>query len=200
MKEEEKKEEQFDLVDELQKIDKPKKKLKTKYKILIIIGIIIAIPLFTYFVRWYLYYSWDKMQKTDYLLKVNFGEITPKKEVKKKLFLPFEKTDNHYRVLYILSNYKVYSYYNDSYYKIDPLKGIKVDYQAKIKEKDYENILKEIKEKEEITRAIVGNDVREQLTDEEKYLIRHDRFYYTIKKEDLLEIFKNNHIILDDII
>ena len=46
MKEEEKKEEQFDLVDELQKIDKPKKKLKTRYKVLIIIGIIIAIPLF----------------------------------------------------------------------------------------------------------------------------------------------------------
>ncbi len=200
MKEEEKKEEQFDLVDELQKIDKPKKKLPNKYQVLIIIGIIIAIPLFIYFGRWYLHYSWEKMQKTDYLLKVDFGEITPKKEVKKKIFLPFEKIDNHYRVLYILSDYRVYSYYNDSYYKIDPLKGIKVDYQTKIKEKDYKNILKEIKEKEEITRAIVGNDVDEHFTEEEKYLIRHGRFYYTIKKEDLLEIFHNNHIILDDII
>ena len=75
MKEEEKKEEQFDLVDELQKIDKPKKKLKSKYKVLIVIGIIIAIPLFAYFARWYLYYSWDKLQKTDYLLKVDFKTL-----------------------------------------------------------------------------------------------------------------------------
>ena len=202
MKEEEKKEEQFDLVDELQKIDKPKKKLKTRYKVLIIIGIIIAIPLFAYFGRWYLHYSWEKLQKTDYLLKVDFKEIDLKdKETKKKIFLPFKKIDNHYRVLYILSDYTVYTYYNDSYYKIDPLKGIKVDYQIKIKETDYENIIKEINEKEEKIKAIVGENVNETIeVNEDSYLIRHDRFYYTIKKEDLLEIFRNNHIVLDDII
>ncbi len=164
-------------------------------------GIIIAIPLFTYFARYYLYYSWEKLQKTDYLLKVNFGKIDlGTKETSKKIFLPFQKVDEHYRILYILSDYTVYTYYNDGYYKIDPLKGIKVDYQIKIKEKDYEEIIKQINEVEEITRAIVGETEDEKFTDEDKFLIRHDRFYYTIKKEDLLKIFRDNHINLDDII
>lgn len=165
---------------------KKKKKLKWYVWLVIVLVLIILIPLIVYSIREFQRIKLDSLEKTNYLLKVEYGITDIKKEKKRYPKLLKVTKQEHFRYLYILDDYTIYSYYLDSYYDIDPVKGKILDYEDYLKEDTINNILEELKKYETMTNP-----------ESDEYLkIRHDRTYYYIKKEDLKNIFKENKITL----
>ena len=133
--------------------------------------------------------KFDKLIKSDFVLKVEYGIIPRKKVLKEKNSL-FKKVDlDNYYYLIITNDNTLFTYYLDWYYAFDPMQGYNLDYKKELTNEEVNNILEKIKSK---TVSSLQSRVKDDFVE---IMIDNKNVY--IDKVELQYILQDNGIMLD---
>lgn len=153
-----------------------------------VILIIVAFAVFYYY-RLNQKKSFDALFNKDYYLRVNYGALDNKRSKLKDKDIFFKEKDvdkNYY--LYITKDNILYTYYQDDYYKFDPMKGYIVEYKIELDSDITNQILNEVKNK-------MINDI--YIQNKNEYItIRINNENAYINKKDFQLILQKNNIVL----
>ena len=132
--------------------------------------------------------KFDKLFNADQQLIINYGVINQEKHLmEKSTLIRRVQQDNNYYLRITNDNY-LFTYYLDTYYFFDPLKGQIIDYEKQLDNETVQKIIDEITLKE-VPNLNAKNE------DDYAFVMKNHKESY-INKEDLKNIFLKYNIIL----
>lgn len=155
--------------------------------IIVAIIVIVALGVLTYIGRQDQKQKFDEMFNAKILLRVEYGEVIREHKLKEVNAL-FERVEQDQKLyLYITDDNILFTYYTDTYYSFDPMKGYVLEEKINLTNKQKNKLLDDIREItiDNLTAKIETEYMPIRIDDTNLWVSRHD-FQMVLQENNIM--------------